>query len=134
MKYLSDYIQDAQTEAFNEAGAFFAFSKDQFTAERVKGVKYVDVGYGLLCPKGKAGALVDKLEKVHTEGIAQDLKENGKAGVIERELYNHEAFYTWSTESTADALGGYNISREEIQKTFSKVWEDMSEEERDQLN
>ena len=30
MKYLSHYIQDKQTQAFNEAGAFFAFSNQQF--------------------------------------------------------------------------------------------------------
>ncbi|WP_442806907.1 DUF7659 family protein [Vibrio crassostreae] len=34
MKYLSHYIQAKQTQAFNEAGAFFAFSNKQLDGEK----------------------------------------------------------------------------------------------------
>ncbi|WP_458860906.1 DUF7659 family protein, partial [Vibrio parahaemolyticus] len=30
MKYLTDYTSEKQTQAFNEFGAFFAFSNKQF--------------------------------------------------------------------------------------------------------
>lgn len=38
MKYLSDYTNEKQTQAFDEAGAFFAFSQKQFNEAKKEGV------------------------------------------------------------------------------------------------
>lgn len=44
MKYLSHYIQDAQTALFNKTGAFFAFSQEQFNDAKKDGITYVALG------------------------------------------------------------------------------------------
>jgi Glu-tRNA(Gln) amidotransferase subunit E-like FAD-binding protein len=49
------------------------------------------------------------------------LAENGKDGVIERELHNHEAFYVGSIRDTVDALSDYGITREEIRQVYNRV-------------
>lgn len=140
MKYLSNYIEDAQTEAFNKAGAFFAFGTDQFNEQKKAGIKYVSVGAGLICPKGNVDSLMSELDKVHKAGIELDLKENGKVGIIHRELGNHEYSYTYSIEDTSAALQGYGITDEEIQaesKAYLKAfyaWEAEQEKEWKSIN
>ena len=130
MKSLTDYIEDAQTEAFNKAGAFFAFSNDQFNEKQVEGVKYVSVGAGLICPKPNVESLMKSLDETHKAGIAQDLAENGKKAIIHRELGNHEYSITWDIEPTSAALQGYGITDEEIKaegKSYLKAhygWEE----------
>ncbi|OEF77678.1 hypothetical protein OA5_16955, partial [Vibrio cyclitrophicus 1F111] len=94
MKYLSHYIQDKQTQAFNDAGAFFAFSNQQFDEAKKEGVKYASLGMGLICPVDNAKQLMTRLDSIAQEGIAEDIKENGKKAIIRRELFNHECFYT----------------------------------------
>ena len=115
MKYLTNYIEDAQTEAFNKAGAFFAFSNDQFNEKQVEGVKYVSVGAGLICPKPNVESLMKSLDETHKAGIAQDLAEDGKKTIIHRELGNHEYSATYSIYDTSLSLAGYGITDEEIQ-------------------
>jgi hypothetical protein len=121
MKYLSDYIQDAQTKLFNETGAFFAFSNKQFNEQKQEGKTYVNCGAGMLCPKENVQSLIDGLDEIAKNGIAQDIKENGKTAIIRRELYNHEAFYTYDIDSTVAALDGYGFTREEIAGVFREV-------------
>jgi uncharacterized membrane-anchored protein len=118
MKYLSDYIEAKQTELFRRLGTFFAFSNKQFKEQHKEGVKYVNMGMGMLTPKDTVEELINELDRIYAEGIEQDLAENGKDGVIERELYNHEAFYVHSIDSTVDALSGYPITVDEIKAVF----------------
>jgi len=120
MKYLINYIEEAQTKAFEKAGAFFAFSDKQFEEQKKEGVKYSHIGAGLICPKENCKSLVKALGVIHKAGMEQDLKENTKEGVIKRELANHEAYYTGSIESTFDALEPYGITAEEILTVFRK--------------
>lgn len=114
MKYLTDYIQDAQTELFNSNGAFFAFSDSQFQESFVDGTKYTNCGMGLFCPSENVNTLVSGLARIAAEGIAQDIAENGKDAIIDRELGNHEAYYTMDTTSTILALAGYGFTEVEI--------------------
>ena len=120
MKYLSDYISTGQSEAIARAGGFFAFSQEQFDKEAKKDKKYTSLGLGLICEKDKAKQLIEDLDNVIKKGIKQDLKENGKKAIIKRELYNHEAFYTWDWTSTKEALTGYGITDEEIKEVFKE--------------
>jgi hypothetical protein len=121
MKYLQDYIEDKQSEAFEKAGAFFAFNQDQFLEKRVEGVKYtLFENMGLFCRKDKADWLMKELERIGEQGIQQDIKENGIDNIIKRELYNHEAFYTMSIAQTKDSLEEYNIPVERIKKVFNQ--------------
>ena len=51
MKHLSDYMKHRQTKLFNDTGAFFAFSMDQFNESKKDNTKYINCGAGLICEK-----------------------------------------------------------------------------------
>ncbi len=123
MKYLSNYIEEAQTKVMREQGGFWAFSDKQFEEQKAEDLNIEDYTHlfgGLLCPKDNAKKLLDELDKVVSEGIKQDIKENGKDNIIRRELANHEAYYTGSIESTKDALAGYGFTDEDILKIYKE--------------
>jgi len=120
MKYLQDYINENQTKALDEAGAFFAFSKKQFDEAKKEGVVYVNGPAGLICPKNSVDGLAEKLNEIHQNSIKADLAENGKDKIILRELNNHEAFYTQNIDDTANALADYPITKEEILTIYKK--------------
>ncbi len=114
MKYLCNYTENAQTELFNKVGAFFAFSNKQFDEGKKEGVKYSHLGAGLICPVGTGKEIMTTLDRIHKDGIQQDLAENSKEGVIKRELANHECYYTGDISACVDALADYGITKEEI--------------------
>lgn len=118
MKYLQDYIEAAQTEALNAAGAFFAFSNEQFDAKKKEGTKYYRMGAGLICPKDTADQLVENLYNIALEGIKKDMEENGKAAIIRRELFNHECQISMDYSDCVRKLEDYPITEEEIKKAF----------------
>jgi hypothetical protein len=120
MKYLSNYTEAAQTELFNETGAFFAFSTKQFNEAKKEGVTYVDLGAGLIAPKEQSKKLMDGLAEIQQKGIELDLKENGKKNIILRELGNYECFYSYDIDPCCDALEQYGITREEIATVFNE--------------
>ena len=104
MKYLSDYMQDQQTKFFNDTGAFFAFSKTQFSEPRKEGIKYASLSGGMFCPKENAQALIDGLEVIHKEAIKKDFEENGAKAIISREYFNHECQLTHDTSTMINAI------------------------------
>lgn len=104
MKYLSDYMNDKQTELFNQVGAFFAFGPDQLNEQRVPGVKYVPLGAGLICPQDKVKELKTGLETILTEAIHQDVADNGPDKIIEREYWNYETQITMNPSDATDAI------------------------------
>ena len=65
---------------------------------------------------------MDELDKIHEAGVKQDLAENGKDGVIKRELGNYECYYTGDIETCVDALKSYGITEEEIRVVFKQEW------------
>jgi hypothetical protein len=121
MKYLSHYMEEQQTKVFNDTGSFFAFSPAQFEKQKQEGVVYVSVGSGLICPQEHAFNVVERLDSIYTNAIAEDLAENGKDGVIERELANHEAYYTGNIEDTVYALKDYGITNAEILAVYKRI-------------
>ncbi len=121
MKYLSHYIQDKQTQAFNEAGAFFAFSTKQFDEAKIEGVKYASLGMGLICPVDNTEQLMTRLDSIAQEGIAEDIEENGKKAIIRRELFNHECFYTNDICDCVEKLEGYGMSYDEVYEVFNHI-------------
>ena len=120
MKYLSNYVEQAQSELFAEMGAFFAFSTKQFNEAKIDGVEYVSVGSGMICPKPNVDALIERLGNIHDSGIAQDVAENGVKAIIHRELANHEAQITGSIEATSAALSGYPITDDDIRAEWGE--------------
>ena len=115
MKYLSDYTKEATTELLKDTGAFFAFSNKQFDEQKQEGVTYCRLNSGTICPKANAQKLVEGMKSVFEAGIKRDLAENGKKGIIHRELGNHEYCITLDITDTSGALSGYGITDDEIQ-------------------
>ncbi len=120
MKYLQDYKESKQTELFNQTNSFFAFSTEQFNKGKKEGVKYVNIGAGLICDKRYVDKLINGLDTIEKEAMKQDLTDNGKEGVIKRELANHEAYYTYDLEDTFAAIKCYEITIKEIRKVFNE--------------
>ena len=120
MKYLSNNVEKPQTALFEKTGSFFAFSPKQFNEAKKEGVKYVSLGLGMICPKETVDELLDGLKAISKAGIKQDLAENGREGVIKRELANHECYYTCAIGDCVDALADYDIDSDEIQRIYSK--------------
>ncbi len=118
MKYLSQYMEERQTQLFNETNSFFAFSMEQFNEQKKEGVTYVNLRHGMICDKRHVKALLDGLDTIYKESIALDLKENGKENVAKRELSNHECYYTGDISPCVDALKDYGINEEYIRQVY----------------
>ena len=118
MNYLSDYTSAKQTQLWNDNGAFFAFSKKQLDEEKKEGVVYVSLGMGLIAPKENALKVIEGLESINTEGIKQDILENGIKAIIHRELANYEAQITGDISDTIQALEDYGITREQVSAEY----------------
>ena len=130
MKYLSDYTEKEQTKLFDKYNVFFAFSTKQFNEQaKEEGLKYVSRGAGLFQgykDKKELKEFDEAFSKVSENGRRQDLKENGKEKIIERELNNYECYYTGEIEDAFEALASYDISEKEIIDHYNKnknnVW------------
>tara|TARA_R110000824_G_scaffold245812_1_gene434910 strand:- start:431 stop:814 length:384 start_codon:yes stop_codon:yes gene_type:complete len=127
MKYLSDYMEEKQTDLFNRTGTIFAFSQKQFEEQRKDDIKYVNMGQGMLTEKPFVEEVINGLDKIYKDSIKQDLKENGKDKIILRELENHEAFYVGNIEDTILKLEDYPITEDDISQVFSKNWAKYSD-------
>jgi hypothetical protein len=110
-------------QALENNQAFFAFSDKQFKESCLKGVDYVSLGMGLICPKQNAKNLVEELKAAQERTVQIDLENNTKKEIIMRELANHEAQITGEIEDTLEALAAYDISREEVAEVYKEYFE-----------
>lgn len=130
MNTSTSYTELQQTELFNRYGVFFAFSNEQLKEglDKLKqdgilleGEKLTRLPYGMFAPSKHAETILKELEQIHKDGLANDLKENGKEGVIIRELYNHECFYTGDySQAYENALQSYGITLDEVRQAYYK--------------
>ena len=119
MKYLTDYIKEEQTVLFKKMGVFFAFSREQFEENKNPEVKkYINLGLGTLCPKENVKQFIKEHDKIIKKGRKADLEENGRKGVIERELLNYECFYVNDITDAVEALEVYDIKEKEILEVY----------------
>lgn len=123
MKYLSNYVEDAQTDLFDEMGAFFAFSNEQFNEQKKEGVQYVNLKHGLICDKKNVGALIDGLDNIQALGIKKDIAENGIKGIIHRELGNYECQISMCIDDALGALSGYGVTAEQVQAEYKEFFQ-----------
>jgi len=132
MKYLSELMEDKQSEAFQKYQGFFAFSKDQLMEgikkhNLKKSDKLVNMGAGLICPKVNADKLSKELDKIYKESILEDIQLHGINKIILRELSNHECFYTGDVTDCVEKLSDYpNIDKKLIIKVYNENWERYS--------
>jgi hypothetical protein len=120
MKNSKKILDEKMSACWKKYGAFFAFGNEQFNKKAKKGTTYVSLGSGLICPKNTALEMLKELDKIIADHRQQEIKEKGIEKIIISELYNHEAFYTWSIESTLEALEGYDVTREQVQTLFNQ--------------
>ena len=123
MNYLSDYTSAKQTQLWNDNGAFFAFGQQQLDEKKQEGVVYVSMGSGLIVPKENASKILKGLESINTEGIKQDISENGIKAIIHRELANYEAQITGSISDTVEALEDYGITRLQVREEYNAYFQ-----------
>lgn len=107
MKYLSDYMNDAQSAVFKLYGAFFAFGDKQYKEKAIPEIKYVSMGYGLICPLIWASQLNKELDNIYVNAIILDVQENGAEKIIEREYFNHETQLTGDKSAMLSAISGH---------------------------
>lgn len=130
MKYLQDYIEKEQTELFNELGVFFAFSKDQFDEgarknrdKKPEGTKWANCGAGMFMPTVNVDEFIERHDALHKKAIEKDLAENGREGVLERELANYEIGYCYdgpNDRNFRDGIKGYGFTEDEISQAYKK--------------
>ena len=123
MKYLSDYTNVKQTKLWNDNGAFFAFGDKQLDEQKQEGVSYVSLGMGLIAPKENASNIIEGLKSVYTEGIKQDISDNGIKAIIHRELANYEAQITNDISTTLEALEDYGITRAQVAAEYGAYFQ-----------
>jgi len=123
MKYLSDYIEKAQTDLFKECGSFFAFSGKQYNESKKDGVNYIDMGSGLICPEENVEKMINKLDNIHKKGIEQDIAENGKKAIIHREFGNHECQISGTITACVEKLEEYPITKKEIRAEWDEYFQ-----------
>lgn len=119
MKTLNDYTDVKISAAMEKHGAYFAFSKKQFEEKQVKGLKYVTDGSGMVCPKENYNQLIKEMNEIYSEGVNQDITENGLAAIVKRELANYECYYTGDIEDAVDALKDYGVTYEQVLTIFN---------------
>jgi hypothetical protein len=123
MKYLNDYTQKAQTKLFELTGSFFAFSQAQFNEAKKTNLDYADMGSGLFCDSTKTQILIDGLKKINSDGIIQDMAENGAEAIIWREFANYECQIGMNFEDATNALKDYPISLAEIKAQWKPYFD-----------
>ena len=127
MKYLSNYMEEKQTKLFEETGTFFAFGNKQYKERAKKGIKYINMGNGMITEKPNVEKLINGLHEIYQDAIKEDIKENGKEAIILRELENHECFYTGNIDDALHKLEDYPFSPYEIRKIYEKNYQSQIE-------
>jgi hypothetical protein len=120
MKTLSTYTEEKINHLFTKYNGFFAFSQKQFEEAKKEDIKYVSRGGGLYHEAGKSKEFDADYKLMIREAIEQDLKENGKETIIERELMNYECYYSYDITDAVAKLSDYNITYDEIRAVFNK--------------
>ena len=120
MKSLSDYTKNVYTELFDKYGVFFAFSPEQYNERAVNGVEYVIMS-GQCIPKINYDAYAKAMSDATEQAIKFDKEENGKFGIIRRELFNHECFYTYEVDDAVSAVQEYGYTESDVLEVFNIV-------------
>jgi hypothetical protein len=115
MKDFRSYYDKNFSQLLKEVGGFFAFNEDQIKKGIKPGKNYTRFsGMGLFIEREYADTFLDRLEALTSAAIANDKKHNTDEEIIDRELINHEAWYTGTISDTVDALSGYGYTKEQI--------------------
>lgn len=126
MKYLTDYTKEGMDKIFEDLKVMFAFTDDQLQEEMAnkgipKGTKLTALGAGLILPTDNKQEFKERYAKVIDEAVKQDLKENGRAAILQRELANYEIGYAWEgidDQNFRSGIEDYGFTEDEIQEQY----------------
>jgi hypothetical protein len=114
--------QEKITQLFKDAGVFFAFDVEQF--EKNKGIlepgdQWFQYNNGTYLPKSKLAFFDNGYDEIEI-WFQNSLEEKGvRYAHIAYELANHEAYFSYSIDSTMDALGP-EYREQEVEEVFKK--------------
>jgi len=114
--------QNAVNALMEECQVFWAFSQSQFAEGKAKinleeGEKLVDIGAGGFMPTKNRIKYLEGMKAISLAFTEAMKDEKVRLAHIRYELDNHEAYDTYSIESTLEALGE-DFTREEVLKVF----------------
>lgn len=119
MKSLGQIKTEKQAKVdqlFKDCGLFFAFSNEQFHANKTplkEGEKYVHIGAGGYLPKGQVDNFTKGMAEIE-KWFKAEIKENkARKDLIVYELNNYECMYTGDIEPALAALGE-GFTKEEV--------------------
>ena len=115
---LTKFSEQRISEVLKKYDAFWAYSKEQFEANKKEGVEYGILPGNLICRKGQGGNLVDEMDKVTKEAGKEWIETYGKEACINYELSNHECYYSYDYEDAYNALSHLGITEEEVREVF----------------
>lgn len=128
MTTLSAIIEKEHARLFDEYQVFFAFNDEQAKVGMMKyGYKetdmhmFADIGGGTILPKDNYKKFIEAHGAIVRTGILIDKQLHGLTAIIERELYNHECFYTGDYEPAFSALRGYDVTSKRVSDTFYRI-------------
>lgn len=112
--------EQKMTDLFNSTNTIFAFSAKQFNEQKKDGIKYVNLGAGMLCQMENVDTLIEGLERINKEDRAEKLERLGVDKLILDTLLNYEAFYTYDISDAMEELKAYHFSEEKVWEIFNK--------------
>ena len=119
LQELKQQQENANSVLFDKCGLFFAFSNEQFAANKTplkEGEKYVSILGGGYVPKGNLNALLDGME-ANRKAYEKAVKANNlRLKQVAYEFGNHECFYTGDWSVVADMFP--EIERATIQRLY----------------
>ena len=124
---LHEITEKAMSDCFKKNEAFFAFSEEQFAEGSKFNVTYVHLFSGLYCPKDNEATLLEEMEKIFDDGIAEHLCLETPEQIVKDTLANYECYYTNDWAEAVDALKHYpGIDEPFIKKVFYKTQKQMT--------
>jgi hypothetical protein len=119
LQELKQKQEDANSKLFIECGLFFAFSNEQFHANKTplkEGEKYVPILGGGYVPKGNLNKLLDGMKATRKEYETAIKANNLRLKQITYEFGNHECFYTGDWSVVADMFP--DVDRSVIERLY----------------
>ena len=113
--------ENKHTVLFNACGLFWAFSNEQFAANKTplkEGEKYVHIGAGGYLPKGNLDTFLDGMAEIKKWYKAQvNTNKATRRAQIAYELANYESYYTGDITDALQGLGK-DYSAKEVWKVY----------------
>ncbi len=124
---LHELTEEKMNACIAKYGAFFAFNTHQFEEGAKDNVTYQHLFSGLYAPKENKSTLLEEMEKIFDDGIAEHLRLETPEQIVKGTLANYECYYTNDWTDAVEALKNYpGIDEPFIKKVFYKTQKQMT--------